>query len=70
MMLFGWKEEMGAMLFGREPLMTRKWIAKYNHDLACSSNKAIRELGYKITPATDGISPTLGWLREKGNVQF
>lgn len=70
MMLFGWKEEMGASLFGREPLITRKWIAKYNHDLACSSEKAIRELGYRITPIKEGISTTLQWLREERNVQF
>lgn len=70
MMLFGWKEEIGASLFGREPLVTRKWISKYNHDLACSSEKAIQELGYKITPISEGISTTLEWLRDSRNVQF
>jgi len=70
MMFFGWKEEIGASLFGKEPLITRKWIVKFNHDLACSSDKAIRELGYKITPVSDGLSVTLKWLREERNVQF
>jgi farnesol dehydrogenase len=70
LMLFGWKEEIGASLFGREPLFTRKWIARYKHDLACSSEKAIRELGYKITPIREGIANTLRWLRETRDVQF
>jgi len=70
MMLFGWKEEVRASLFGNEPLITRKWIAKYGNDLACSSDKAIKELGYKITPVREGMSATLTWLREVRNVQF
>ena len=70
MMLFGWKEEIGAAIFGKEPLVTRKWISKYNHDLACSSHKAIKELGYKITPISEGISATLRWLREERSVQL
>ncbi len=70
MMLFGWKEEIGASLFGREPLITRKWIAKNNHDLACSSDKAIKELGYQITPIAEGISTTLAWLNDQRNLQL
>jgi farnesol dehydrogenase len=70
LMLFGWKEEIAASLFGREPLFTRKWIAKHEHDLACSSEKAIRELGYQITPITKGITATLEWLRETRNVYY
>ena len=70
MMLFGWKEEIGASLFGRDPLIPRKWIIKYNHDLACSSEKAIRELGYKITPITEGLTTTLRWLKEERNIGY
>ena len=70
MMLFGWKEEVGASLFGRDPLITRKWIVKYNHDLACSSEKAIKELGYKITPISEGVKTTLKWLRQERNENF
>jgi nucleoside-diphosphate-sugar epimerase len=62
MMLFGWKEEVGASVFGRDPLITRKWIIKYNHDLACSSEKAIQELGYSITPLAEGLMQTLHWI--------
>ena len=63
MMLFALKEEAGT-LFGKEPLITRKWVRKYNHNLGCSSDKAIRELGYSITPLEEGINKTLHWLKE------
>jgi farnesol dehydrogenase len=66
MMLFGWKEEVGASLFGKDPLITRKWIVKYNHDLACSSEKAIKELGYSITPLAEGLTQTLHWINNRG----
>lgn len=62
MMFFGWKEEMQSKWFGSEPLITRKWIKKYNHHVAVSSEKAIRELGYRITPIEEGITKTLQWL--------
>lgn len=35
-----------------------------------SSDKAVKELGYKITPLNEGVSRTLNWLKsiqdEKG----
>jgi nucleoside-diphosphate-sugar epimerase len=66
-MLFGWKEEM-LSIFGKEPLITRKWINKYRHDLDCSSEKAKKELGYSITPIKEGIEKTLAWLEESRKV--
>jgi NAD+-dependent farnesol dehydrogenase len=65
MMLFGWKEEVAAKLFGATPVITRKWIRKYHHDMACSSKKAITELGYTITPLEEGLTRTIEWLRQK-----
>jgi nucleoside-diphosphate-sugar epimerase len=67
LMLFGWKEEMLSK-FGKEPLITRKWIKKYHHNLDCSSEKAERELGYRITPIEVGIQKTLTWLEESKKV--
>jgi nucleoside-diphosphate-sugar epimerase len=67
LMLFGWKEEMLSK-FGKEPLITRKWIKKYHHNLDCSSEKAERELGYRITPIEEGIQKTLSWLEESKKV--
>lgn len=65
MMLFGWKEELAARWFGAEPVITRKWIRKYNHDMACSSQKAIDHIGYKITPLEQGMKETVEWLTAK-----
>jgi farnesol dehydrogenase len=69
MLLFALKEEAGTW-FGKEPLITRKWVRKYNHNLDCSSEKAIRELGYRITPLEEGISKTLHWLAEEKRIFY
>ena len=65
MLLFGWSQELLAEWFGREPLITRKWIRKYSYDCDCSSAKAIANLGYKVTPLKDGIHKTLEWLNSE-----
>lgn len=63
-MLFGWKEELMAKWFGKEPSATRKWIRKYRYGAAFSSQKAVEELGYKITPLEEGIARTLAWIQD------
>lgn len=68
LMIFGWKEEMGAALFGREPLITRKWIRKYHYHLDCSSEKAINEIGYRFTSLDDGLRETITWLMQEKKV--
>lgn len=70
MLLYGWKEEMQAKWFGWEPRITRKWIKNYNRNTACSSEKAITELGYVITPLEEGIKRTLTWLLEDLNIHY
>jgi NAD+-dependent farnesol dehydrogenase len=70
MMFFGWQEEVIAKLFGKEPKITRPWIKKYSHDLALSSEKAERELGYSVTPLDDGLQKTIEWLCSKMNVYY
>jgi NAD+-dependent farnesol dehydrogenase len=65
MMLYGWQEEWISKLLRREPKITRPWIRKYNHNLALSSEKAERELGYHITPLEVGLRKTLDWLLKK-----
>jgi farnesol dehydrogenase len=70
MLLYGWKEEMLATWFNLEPHITRKWVRKYYHDTACSSEKAITELGYSITPLEEGIQRTLTWLRDDLKIYY
>jgi nucleoside-diphosphate-sugar epimerase len=67
MMLYGWQEEMMAKWFTREPMITRKWIKKYSYHSAFSSEKAVCQLGYRITPLEEGLSKTLEWLLTENN---
>jgi farnesol dehydrogenase len=64
MLMYGWQEEFLAKWLRKEPLVTNKWIKKYEMHLAYSSKKAIQELGYRITPIEDGLTRTLKWLEE------
>jgi len=52
-----------ARLFGKIPLLPPKWVKKYLYDWSVSSNKAINELGYSITPLEEGYKQTIQWLK-------
>jgi nucleoside-diphosphate-sugar epimerase len=51
------------VIFQKPPLITREWLEKYNHDAVISSEKAIGQLGYRITPFSSGVKKTIDWLR-------
>ncbi len=55
--------EILSSLSDKAPLITREWINKYQNDAVLSSEKAINELGYKITPFIDGVRETIKWLK-------
>jgi nucleoside-diphosphate-sugar epimerase len=48
--------------FGKPPLITPAWVKKYNQNRLVTSRKAITELGYHVTPLTEGIKDTIVWL--------
>jgi nucleoside-diphosphate-sugar epimerase len=48
--------------FGKPPLITPAWLKRYNQDRLVSSMKAMKELGYHITPLSQGIKETITWL--------
>jgi len=48
--------------FGKPPLITPPWVKRYNQNRPVSSHKAIRELGYSVTPLPEGIEKTILWL--------
>jgi len=50
---------------GISPPVTVPWVKKYMHDWSISSEKAVNELGYKITPFKQGVTQTLQWLYKK-----
>ena len=53
-----------AALTGIEPIITDEVVRIYEHDWAYSSERAQRELGYRITPLEEGLRRTVTWLRE------
>jgi NAD+-dependent farnesol dehydrogenase len=48
-----------ARLFGREPRVTPGVAEIFKHHWVYSSAKAIRELGYRVTPLEEGLAKTL-----------
>ena len=45
------------------PPLTSPWVKKYLENWNLSSEKAIEQLGYSITPLEEAIQKTLNWLR-------
>jgi farnesol dehydrogenase len=62
--LYRWR----AQLTGRSPRLTDAEVDIYRHDWAYDSSRAVRELGYELTPAREGIERMVRWLRESGAV--
>lgn len=52
-----------SALFGKPPLISENWIDKYLRDWILSSNKAITDLNYRITPFEEGVEKTVKWLK-------
>jgi nucleoside-diphosphate-sugar epimerase len=55
--------EMQATVTGIGPKITAPFVRKYNHQYRLTSDKAVRELGYEITPLETGLRKTLSWLK-------
>jgi farnesol dehydrogenase len=55
-----------AELLGIEPQLTDEVVRIYEHEWAYASTRAQKELGYTITPLTEGIAKTAAWMRERG----
>jgi len=54
--------EWQAPVTGLPPAITADFVKKYMNHWSLSSDKAINELGYKITPFATGVKETLEWL--------
>lgn len=50
---------------GKPPFLTENWIDKYLQNWIVSSNKAVNELSYKITPFEKGADETVKWLNSR-----
>lgn len=57
-----------AECFGIEPKLTDGVVGIYRHEWAYSSDRAVRDLGYRITPLEEGVRATVHWLRSIGKL--
>lgn len=51
--------------FGKEPLLTPKWVAKGKYDWKVSPQKAVDELGLHITSLEKGLEKTVHWINSR-----
>jgi nucleoside-diphosphate-sugar epimerase len=56
-----------SKITGTPPAITKDWIDKYLNDWIMSSDKAIKELGYNVTPLSAGVYRTIQWLKTEQN---
>ena len=56
-----------ADLTGRVPDLTHQAVGIFEKNWAYRSDKAVRDLGYRVRPLEDGIRDTVDWLREEGH---
>jgi NAD+-dependent farnesol dehydrogenase len=58
----GAAEELRVQMFGGTPLITRGAVEIFRHDWSLDSSRAVRELGYRMTPLDEGVRRTLASL--------
>ena len=52
-----------AILSGRKPELTPKWVVRGKYHNELSPEKAIRELGLPLTPLKEGLEKSVEWVR-------
>jgi nucleoside-diphosphate-sugar epimerase len=57
-----------ARLTGKEPELTDEEVRIYRREWAYSSQRAVHDLGYKITPLEEGVSRMIAWMRQAETV--
>jgi dihydroflavonol-4-reductase len=58
-----------AAVTGREPLLTRDGLRMSRHRMFFTSEKAMRELGYRPRPHAEGLRDAVDWFRGAGYLQ-
>jgi len=53
-------------ILGRPPMITPAWVKRYDYHWKVSSDKAARELDYRITPFREAAATTVAWMRNTG----
>ena len=63
-LLYGWLCELKTKFTKKMPYINRPTIKMINYNWSYSSEKAIKELGYKITPLKEGLTQTIEWYKD------
>ncbi|MFX1456974.1 MAG: NAD-dependent epimerase/dehydratase family protein [Promethearchaeota archaeon] len=63
-LFYGWLCELKAKITKKMPYMTRALIRMATYNWAYSSEKAIKVLGYKVTPFEEGLIKTVNWYQD------
>jgi nucleoside-diphosphate-sugar epimerase len=63
-LLYGWLCELKTKFTKKVPYINRPTIKMINYNWSYSSEKAIKELGYKITPLREGLTKTIDWYKK------
>jgi len=61
--LYGWLCEIKTKITKKMPYTNRATVKMLNHNWVYNSDKAIKELNYKITPLDVGLQETIAWYR-------
>ncbi len=56
-------DEVKSSVLRREPALTRQVVEIYKHHWVYSSQKAVAELDYRITPLRSGLAQTIDWIK-------
>jgi len=64
--LVGRLQRYRAYVTGREPELTDQEVRIYRREWAYSSERAVADLGYRVTPLEEGVPRLVAWLREQG----
>lgn len=64
MLTISWCMLLMSKLFKIPPLITPPWVKKYNNNWELSSEKAINNLGYQVTPINVTIAETIKYLKK------
>ena len=57
-------EEWKAAWLGIAPLITQGWVEALSQSSPLACMKAVREIGYRVTPMQAGLEKTVRWLQE------
>lgn len=66
--LLGRVQRLRADWFGVEPDLTDEVVGVYRHEWAYRSDRAVEELGYRITPFSEAMARTVDWMRASGHL--